>query len=267
MLPIPTAEDRPKSKFPWEMVANQILPYLRPSNAESLDPQQLTGEMYALATNQLQPVQAQTYTPDLSVPYDISMQDIINENTADYRTAVRSTGYNPAALSILNAQKYKANQQVLGEQFRLNQAEKEKVYAQNRELLNQAKLTNLNILDKQYERQSAAKSATKATTLAALSSISDKYLKNKLEGRTLRTYENLYNYRFDDEGRVINMNPLVDFNVSGAPTRTKEPLAGNLEYIYDEKGQVIGTRKKPTTKKVSTKTSRNGSIVHSIKNL
>lgn len=266
MSPIPTGPDRPKKKFPWETVINEILPYIRPSDTESLDPQQLAGEMYALSTNQLEPVQAQSYSPDLTVPYDVSLQDVMNENIADYRAASRTAGYNPAAQAMLNAQKYKANQQVLGEQFRLNQAEKAKVYAQNRDIVNQAKLTNLGIFDKQYERQAAAKSATKATTLAALNSISDKYLKNKLENRALQTYENLYNYRFDSEGRAINMNPLVEFDISGKVAGGKEVLPAGYEYIYNEKGQPIDVKK--STKPASTKTSgRNGSIVKSFKDL
>jgi hypothetical protein len=267
MLPIPQESERAKTKFPWESVINEILPYIRPSNTESLDPQQLAGEMYALSSNQLEPVQAQTYSPELGVPYDISLQDTLNENIADYNAASRTAGYNPAAQAMLNAQKYKANQQVLGEQFRLNQAEKDKVYTQNRELLNQSKLTNLGILDKQYERQAGAKSATKATTLAALNSISDKYLKNKLENRTLQTYENLYNYRYDAEGRAINMNPLAEFNLSGKPGRGKEVLPAGYEYIYNEEGQPIDIRKSAATKKAISKSSRNGAIVKSAKDL
>lgn len=260
---IPTPREK---SFPWETMINGILPYIRPSDRESLDPQQVAGEMYALSTNQLEPVQAQTYTPELSVPSDISLQDVMNENIADYRAASRMAGYNPAAQAMLNAQKYKANQQVLGEQFRLNQAEKEKVFGQNRDILNQAKLTNLGILDKQYERQAGAKSATKATTLAALNSISDKYLKNKLENRTLQTYENLYNYRFDELGRAINMNPLAEFNLSGRQTTGRE-LPEGYEYIYNKEGQPIDIKKSSAKGTSSKMTSRNGSIVKAVRNL
>ena len=66
--------------------------------------------------------------PQLRNPYDISLQDILNENQADYRSQQRMIGNNPAAQSMLNAQKYAANQKVLGEQFRLNQANKDPVY-------------------------------------------------------------------------------------------------------------------------------------------
>ena len=103
-------KQRPKpseKEFDWMTIANQILPYFRPSDAEELDPRQLSGEMLALAQNQLEPVQAQTFQPQLGTPYDISLQDILNENEADYRAAQRMMGYNPAALAALNAQNIK----------------------------------------------------------------------------------------------------------------------------------------------------------------
>lgn len=185
---------------------SQVAPFLRPTDTEVLNPLQLAGELYALSTNQLEPVQAQTIQPQLDVPYDISLQDILNENEATFRSQQRLLGYNPAVQGQLSAQKYAANAKVLGEQFRLNQAEKQRVYSQNRNILNQYGLQNLNILDRQYERQAQALSKTKATTQAALNSISDKFLRNRLENRTLATMENLYNYRFDPRFRAINVN-------------------------------------------------------------
>lgn len=187
-------------------VIGQAMPYLRPSDVEDLDMRQLMGEMYALSTNQLEPVQAQTIQPQLSVPYDISYQDILNENEAAYRSQQRMVGYNPALQSQLNAQKYAANQKVLAEQFRANQAMKDSVYRENRNLLNQYGLKNLEILDRQYVRQAEAKSKTKAITQAALNSISDKYLRNQLENRTLAVMENLYNFRYDPRFRTMNVN-------------------------------------------------------------
>lgn len=248
-------EDKKKGS-PLMDILNQALPYLRPTDAERLDPNQLAGEMYALSQNQLEPVQAQLFQPELNVPYDISLQDILNENQADFRSQQRMVGYNPAVQGILNAQKYAANQKVLGEQFRLNQAQKQQVYDQNRALLNQAKLQNLGILDQQYQRQAAAKSATKATTQAALNSIASKYAQNKLENRTLQTYENLYNYRFDPAMRAINMNPLVNFQAM-MDNASSEQLNTMMKSLQDK------TEK--TSKKKSE--SRNGSIVKALKSL
>ena len=237
----------PKKSNVWEKaleIANTVLPYLRPSDAEGLDMEQLYPEMYAMSSNQLEPVPAQGYQPDLSVPYDISFQDQLNANQADYRAAQRMIGYNPAAQANLNAQKYQANQQVLGNQFRANQEMRDKAYGENRNILNQAKLTNLGIFDKQYERQAQALSNTKATTQAALNSIADKYAKNKLENRQLGVMENMYNYRFDENGRVVNMNPLAQLNWQGRGTSSKSSIPEGWKATnYDAKGNPTGMKR------------------------
>jgi outer membrane lipoprotein SlyB len=250
-------EEEKEDKFDWLSLLSQAIPYLRPSDAEPLDPRQLAGEMYALSTNQLEPVQAQTFQPELSTPYDISLQEIMNENQADYRSSQRFASNNPALLAKLNADKYKANQQVKAEEFRINQGMKDKVYGENRNLLNQSKLQNLQIYDNQYTRQSEAKSNTKAVAQAALNSISAKYLQNQLENRTLKTYENMYNYRYDDNGRLINMNAPARFNVDGgrdAGERTVPyPAPKGKKWVYDEHGQPYDL--------VTSKESKNGSVV------
>ena len=218
-------------------VIGQVLPYVRPTDQEQLDPTQLMGEMYAMATNQLEPVRAQTLQPQLDVPYDISLQDQLNENEASFRSQQRLMGYNPAAQAQLNAQKYQANQRVLGEQFRMNQAMKNQVYRDNRNLLNQFNLQNLGILDKQYERQEMAKSKTKATNLEALKSIGDKYMRNQLENRTLATMENMYNYRFDPRFRAMNMNapfqPVIP-TIAGTSSQRVPVLDQNGNILYYE---------------------------------
>lgn len=256
-------DESSEDKFDWMNIVNQVLPYVRPTDAEALDPRQLSGEMLALAQNQLEPVQAQTFQPQLTTPFDISLQDIINKNQADYRAAQRMIGYNPAALAALNAQKYQANQQVLGEQFRLNQAMKNQVFAENRNLLNQANLQNLQILDQQYGRQQQALSNTKATAQAALNSISAKYLQNQAENRALQTYENLYNYRFDPRFRAMNMNPLAQFNLEGSGS-SGTPF-GNMTpeeiELYAKQLKVAQDKQKKMTK------GKNGALVKAIKSM
>jgi hypothetical protein len=236
----PTKRDVPSIEYTRSGlvdVIGQALPYIRPTDQEQLDPTQLMGEMYALATNQLEPVQAQTLQPRLDVPYDISLQDQLNENEASFRSQQRLMGYNPAAQAQLNAQKYQANQKVLGEQFRMNQAMKNQVYRDNRNLLNQYDLQNLGILDKQYERQEMAKSKTKATNLEALKSVGDKYMRNQLENRSLATMENLYNYRFDPRFRAINMNapfqPVIP-TIAGTSSQRVPVLDQNGNILYYE---------------------------------
>jgi len=253
-----------KKKFPWKEIGkeaiptiNQILPFLRPSDVERLDPRQLMGEMYALSNNQVEPVQAQTFQPRLQTSYDISLQDQLNEITAQTREAQRLVGNNPEALAAIYAQAQMAKNKVLGEQMRINQGLDADVYRSNINALNQAQLQNLQMYDTQQQRQEAAKSATKATTQEALNSISAKYAQNKLENKQLATMENLYNYRFDKSGRAINMNPLVNFD---------EMIANASPDELDKYKALLEAK---SSKKESTKTatSRNGSIVKAIKNL
>ena len=267
--PVPYA----RSKF--LDIAGQILPFLRPTDQMPLEGQQLYPEMFAMATNQLEPVQAQSYQPQLSTPYDISYQDQLNANQSDYRATQRAIGYNPAAMAQLNAQKYKANQSVLGEQFRANQAMKDKVYGENRNILNDAKLKNLAIYDQQYERQAQALSNTKATAQAAISSIADKYSKNKLENRTLGVMENMYNYRFDPSGRAINMNAPWQANIptvgAGQAGQRQVPVYkdGKLDSYQLE---TFDPNKEESTENEDVKVKpigekkRNGSIVKAFKN-
>jgi hypothetical protein len=262
----PIAPPAPKT-FDWNNVltaASTLMPYLRPSDAEELDPRQLSGEMLALADH-VEPVQAQLYHPQLGVPYDISLQDVLNENRATGKAAQKLIGYNPAAQSTIAGQEYAANERVLGEQFRLNQAMRDKVYGENRNTLNQAQLTNLGILNNQYERQETAKSTTKANIQTALNSISSKYLQNQLENRTLQTYENLYNYRFDPNFRAINYNPPATFNMYGEYDQPLTNLPSDREVIYrkNTQGEYEPYDIMKTTKKTKGK---NGDILKLFKN-
>jgi len=232
-----TYETTPYKRSKLMDIANMILPFIRPTDQEPLDPRQLSGEMYAMSSNQLEPVQAQGFQPDLATPYDISLQDQMNEITAQTRAAQRMSQGNPAAQSLIAGQAYDAINKVKGEEFRANQAMQSGVYNQNRATLNDAKLKNLDIYDRQYGRQEQAKSNTKAITQAALNSISDKYAKNKLENRTLGVYENLYNYRYDPAGRAINMNPLFQGNIPTLYGKQKNP---NMLPVYGPDGTQTG---------------------------
>jgi hypothetical protein len=187
-------------------LSSQLAPFLNDPLQEDLDPSQILGELTALSTNQLQPVQAQTFQPDLAVAMgDVSLQDQLNANQADFNALQRRLGYNPEALSMLAAQKYAANSKVLGDQFRLNQELRNQVFNKNRELLSDARIKNLGIYDQQYLRQEQARSNTKATFQDAMSSIASKTLQNKLENRTLATMSNMFpQYGFDRNMRAIN---------------------------------------------------------------
>jgi hypothetical protein len=263
-------------------IFGQILPYI--TDQEELNPRQLMGELYALSTNKLEPVQAQPYSPQLRVPYDISLQDQLNEITASERAAQRMMGYNPAAQANVAAQTYGAKSKVLADQFRMNQAMKDQVYSGNIATLNDAELKNLEIYDQQYQRQEQAKSNTKATAQAALNSIADKYAKNALENRTLGVYENLYNYRYDASGRAVNMNAPFQPNI---PTVASNNGTQRQVPVYEADGKTIkyyqleeydpndttepGSTATPgivaKTGKSIKKNNKNSSIVKAIKNL
>jgi hypothetical protein len=254
-----------------ETALSNIAPFLRPTNAnQPLDPDQLTPEYYALATNQLDPVQAQTFQPMLDTPYDISFNDQLNAVDSQSRAAIRAAGSNPAAQAQIMAQALEAKNRVLGEQSRINQTNKMQTYSKNRDLLNDAQLKNLAILDQQYVRQAQAKSNTRTQALEALKSISAKTAQNRLENKQLATYENMYNYRFSPSGRAINVNAPAQFNIPGigninASNEQQAKMKDYWEKVVskDKSGNVTGSKEKTS----SSKTGRNGSIVQSLKTL
>jgi len=241
-----------KEKFDWKDLGlaalSNLAPFLRPSNAnEDLPPDQLYPEYFALAMNQVDPVQAQKFQPMLDTPYDISLNDQINAIDSQARAAIRAGGNNPAAQSMIMAQAIEAKNKVLGEQTRINQSNKMQVYDKNRAVLNDAQLKNLAILDQQYTRQSQAKSNTKAQTLAALSSIAAKTAQQRAANRKLAVMENMYNFRFTPSGRAINVNAPAQFNMSGAGSRrgglSGAGLPANKRFTIDSvTGEPVGIR-------------------------
>ncbi len=208
--------------------------------------------MFALSNNNLEPVQAQKYSPLLETPTKISYQDALNANQSDFNRISRQLTNNPEALASLAGQKYSANSQVIAEQERQNQDRVIGAANRNRGVLNDATLKNLAILDQQYTRQASAKSNTKAVAQAALSSISDKIAKNKLENRTLGIYENMYNYRFGPQGRAWNMNAPAQFNTEASftPAGTEDGIT-QIQRTTDRDSlfRIKNIRDRVTTKK------------------
>ena len=230
-------------QFPWGLV-NQGLKFLTPTDQQGLSPNQLMGEMYAMSTNQLEPVQAIPYSPQLRVPYDISRQAAKNDLIAQTRAAQRMAQGNPAMQAAIAAQAYNPMQQLNEQDFIDNQKMKDAVYSGNIATLNDAQLKNREIYDQQYQRQAQALSNTKATSQAVLSSISDKYAKNKLENRKLSIYENMYpNFRFGQDGRAQNYGlHFFDTTVGGGKSSSKGGLAEGKEFTYDRYGNIVGVR-------------------------
>ncbi len=249
------------------MFANSIIPYMRPSNQMELEPVQLAPEMLALSDNTLDPVYAQTYQPQYTQPTSISFQDQLNANQSDFNAMQRQLGYNPDALAALAAQKYGANSKVLAEQFRMNQAERQRAMEANRETANDAQLKNMAIYQDQATKMAQTRSTLKQQKQVALSSIADKIAKNKLENRQLGVAENLYNYRYTPSGVAYNVNPFAQWAPYGSGSGGKGSagqLAPGKKFSYDENQQIIGTYN--SSDKEDAKV-RNGSIVKAIKNL
>lgn len=177
---------------------------------QSLDKNQLLGEYYAMATNQVQPVQAQGFQPQLRVPYDISLQDMRNDVTSQSRAMQRNATLqnNPAALALAQAPTYDALNKINAEEFRQNQAMKDNVYSGNQATLNDAMLKNLGIYDQQADRQAQAAANTRTQNIDILNSISDKYSKNKLENVMNKVYANMYpTFKYDEDQRLNVVNP------------------------------------------------------------
>lgn len=194
-----------------------------PSNVEPLHVNQLLGEIYAAATNKVEPVPTQRYEPQLFNPYQVSFQDRLNANQSTFNAQARAIGsYNPSALGSLAAQKYAADSGVRAEEFRTNQAIANDITNRNIGLINDAQLKNLALADQQMVRQSEARSRTRALTQGLINSASAKYAQNELENKRLAAYENLYDYRFvptEDGGqRAQYFGPNAMFNFSGRPT-------------------------------------------------
>ena len=266
-----TTDSGKKGKFDYMDVVNQI-PQLfgNKSDAEPFDNRQLIPELYAMSNNQQEPVNAQKYTPRLDTPYDISLQDSRNDIISQARAIEKMQANNPALAGMSKAEVFTALNENRGEESRLNQAKKDQVYSGNRKTLNDADLKNLAIMDTQYGRQAQAKSNTKATTQAALSSISDKIAKNSLENKTLRIYENMYDYKYDPSGRAryvgdpLNVDAMRNNTGTGA---SKQAPPGMIYNGQDSKGRPLWKYAAEKAGKTPdfNPVSKNGSILKAYK--
>jgi hypothetical protein len=272
-----TDEKTPKSgKENWSdyamMAGEELIPYMRPSDAEQLDPRQLYGEMNALASNQEEGVQMQSYQPQMAASHDIYLGDQLANVHAAFAPAKRAAASNPALLAQIAAQEQESTNKILGEQFRMNQAEKANVYGKNVDELNRAKQINMGEFDKQFMRQAEGRANTKAVKQLALNSMADKFAKNKLENRQLKTYENLYNYRQNDNGQFVNMNAPAQFNTQvGAydPSLTTRDASGLTRLERDQAElKAYKDAEAARVKEAAAKMKkRNGSIVRALNNL
>lgn len=151
-------------------------------------------------------VQGQQFNPQPYQPYQVSLQDRLNENNSTFRSQMAQLTNNPEALSILAAEKYKADNAVLAEQFRINQGITNETYNKNVALNNEANLKNLELSDLQYQRQTMAKTNTNNRRQQALADIQNKIAQNERDNMKIRLYENSSNYRMNNNGEMQNYN-------------------------------------------------------------
>ena len=258
-----------------------MLNFQRPIDDEPLDTNQLLGEYYAMATNQVQPVQAQGFQPRLRTPYDISLQAQKNQVISQQRALMRNPilQNNPAAAAMVSAQVSDQLQQINENEFIANQQMKDAVYSGNLEAINQAKLTNLGIFDKQADRQAQAAANTRTQNIDILNSISNKYAQKKRDNALRKVYANMYpTYRFDENYQTQVQQPTV-FNTgqtnTGVPSlATPGIVSPNTRQVGNVLNQLFGAINQDDNnsnaakygKKV-TKNNKNSNILKAIKNL
>lgn len=167
--------------------------------------EQIAPELITMATNKQEPVQQLTYQPDLQQTFDLSYQLGRNENqsTFNQQSKIAEQMGSVEALSLLAAQKYKADEAYNMQEVQGNATQKLGVYAQNINTLNDAKIKNLALISDQQNKQAAAKFNTRKEDIGAFTSISGKVLQNKLENKTYNAYANLFqHYGFDKKGNI-----------------------------------------------------------------
>jgi len=252
------------------------------------DPRQLAGEYMSIAQNQEEPVPVQTMRYDLDPIYRVSYQNVRDQNTADFRDAERSLGYNPAAMAGLLGKKYLANNAVNAEEFRTNQAIEDKIFGGNRNKVNQERLANIQLYADQMNKQALAKSRTKETQQAAVASIADKYLQFESTKNKYLASSNLFpKFGYDQSYGIHTQGPgyrpAIPQIYGGKSTIEEVPVYdadGKLKYykmqeaggttspLYATPGIIAsGMIAAKNGGKVSKKNNKNSSIVRALKNL
>ena len=245
--------------------ANMISPFFQNDNLPDLDQRQLAKEYMAMAQNTPYGVEAQQYFPELDPVYRVSYQDIMNQNTSDFRDVQRQVGDNPAALANLLSSKYKANQAVKGEEFRANQAIEQQIFGGNRAKVNQARATNLQLLADQRDKQLQADSLTKTINQEAVGSIANKYLENDARNAEYKVKRNLFpNYRYGETGNIYNQG-YTQLNI---PQIYGNKATLQQVPIYGPDGEITGYQMKPygTTTETTTAPYQTPGIVAAKKN-
>lgn len=241
----------PETELGQLVVNNKRLPSAADFNRVSIG--DIAPEIFTIISSKQEPVPAQRYQPDLYQPYQVSFQDRLNENQSTFNAVARAFQYNPSAIGTAAAQKYAADNNVLGEEFRTNQGIANEIINKNTQLLNDAQLKNLGIADTQMVRQSTAKSKTRTQLMEAIKSIQNKYDLNELENNRIKTYEGLFDYRYSDNNQdgspdgLQYMGEDPEFNY-GIPSNSPSDNFVRTKEIYDGSGNLKQTQKTTPSK-------------------
>lgn len=189
-------------------------------------------------------------TPNLKVPYQVSFQDRMNNNQSTFNAIAKQvgSGASPAALGSLAAQKYDADNQVAGEEFRANQGIANSVSNDNTTIMNEAQRANTMLNMDQLQKESMAKTNTEAHKAQALSWISDSVSQNAYENMNLRMLEMRSGYVYDPgansgKGGMVYQGP--NAYLAGTPGGTTGK-SGDITSEYDADGNLTKTIKKQT---------------------
>lgn len=187
-------------------------------------------------------VQRQQYNPQYTQDYQVTFQDRINQNQADFNRVTSAMQDNPLALATVAAEKRRADSQVLAEEFRMNQAVSSNVANQNIQTYNQAQMQNIGLADQQFMRQEQARVNTDAARQRALTSISGKVQQKEAENNAIRLVENMSNFRVDRDMNAVNLNDAATIRTANGEIIELSPE--ELEVFRRERNQRTNTTKK-----------------------
>ena len=260
-----------------------VIQYHRPPYR--LPTEDYSPELAAASMNQLEAVKGfQSVQPQLYSPYKLSLSDQLASIDSSFAGAKRSASSNPALLAQIAAQESDAKNKVLGEQFRMNQAQEAQVYGKNIDLLNDAQVKNIAQYASYEEKQDLAKSNTKQQTLEILKSIADRRRKFQDEQTAANIKLRKSNYFVSpDTGIATYMGPLAQWNTQGGgPGSQGGGIEPGKEYLYNKRGQISGLKNLTKDEQEAANSNiygkngakvkdkikaRNGSIVNALKNL
>lgn len=260
------------NKFPWGAVANSALGMFKKPFNMPLDPEQIAGEMYGLASNQYEaPWGSHAYSM-LETPssYRDPNRDAIMSMG---RAAIANSANNPAAQSAIFAQIADKLGETSARELGINQQTQQGIYNNNVNTVNHDIFANLGNDINLSDKISQAKSRTKDNTIAALESISAKKLQNKEANYRANIDQATHpDYSFNSFGQLIKNPRFIDFNVDGKTTSSnKKAIAPDgFKFTYNDDGTVADMKKLSAAregKSITPKRNVNGSIVKAFKSL